>query len=771
MQHVDGGYIWSPSDLVNHLACEHLTQLNRLAARGELVRPADERSEVKLIQELGDEHELRYLEALRSQGLTVVEIADAATSSQLPARHSETVAAMQSGVDVIFQATFFNGQWRGHADFLLRASGPSPSGDVHHYEPYDTKLARTAKVSALVQLADYAHHLTAIQGRRPERVHIVLGDNDVASFKTSDIDGFHRRARERLIEAVTQPLATYPEPVAHCSVCRWHERCSAQRDDDDHLVQVFGVGRTQIKTLRSAGIASASELAAAEQGAKPARMQAATWDRIRAQAKLQKTSTNGDHYELLDPSSHPTGGFKLLPEPSDGDLFFDIEGDPYRGHASAGLEYLWGVSDNSDHFRSWWAHDAPAEQEAFEGCVDFFMDALSSDPTMHVYHYAPYEVTALKRLASRFGSRIEQVDHLLRNRVLVDLYSVTRNGLRVSTPGLSIKDLEAFYGDERLTDVQSGMESVVQYEAWLGASPHHSERDQSVLDDIEAYNRDDCISTRGLRDWLEARRAEAVADGATIARPVPGADPLNEDRIRQDEYRAELRSRLTADHDATDPLSHARWILGSLLDFHSRETKPGWWRHFDQVEMSPAELWDDSEAVAGLTEIGAVGTIKNSNLTELAFDAEQPHKLKPGERAMLDWMPNDKGTRRAINIHSIDAAAGTLVVKQGKTNAAPMPQHLISTKPAPIGVLEAAVTEVGETWRMGRTMRPFPRFATCSCGRPHAPAPGLSSASPVRLPWMQFVVWLRISMVPAWRCRARREQARPSPAVTWFAGS
>ena len=210
MQFVDNEHVFSPSDLVSHLACEHLTQLNRLVSIRELAAPSDDRSEVQLIRDLGDKHEQHYLEELRAQGLTIAEIDDACSSAELPQRHVDTVEAMRGGADVIFQATFFDGRWRGHADFLLRTSEAPSAEGVHRYEPYDTKLARTEKVSALVQLADYAHHLEAIQGSRPERVHIVLGDNRVSSFKMHDLAGFHRRARERVVDAVDKPAVDVP---------------------------------------------------------------------------------------------------------------------------------------------------------------------------------------------------------------------------------------------------------------------------------------------------------------------------------------------------------------------------------------------------------------------------------------------------------------------------------------------------------------------------------------------------------------------------------
>ena len=58
---------------------------------------------------------------------------------------------------------------------------------------------------------------------------------------------------------------------------------------------------------------------------------------------------------------------------------------------------------------------------------------------------------------------------------------------------------------EREAEVQSGDDSIVLYERWL------DERDQSILDEIEAYNEEDCLSTYLLRDWLLERKAEAEA--------------------------------------------------------------------------------------------------------------------------------------------------------------------------------------------------------------------------------------------------------------------
>ena len=125
--------------------------------------------------------------------------------------------------------------------------------------------------------------------------------------------------------------------------------------------------------------------------------------------QVHERSTGEQGYELLAPEEER--GFARLPEPREGDLFFDMEGDPF--YEGDGLEYLFGVTrveDGAPVFQAFWARDRREEKAAFEAFIDFVMAAMSEDPKIHVYHYAPYEPTALKRLMGRHGTREEEVD-------------------------------------------------------------------------------------------------------------------------------------------------------------------------------------------------------------------------------------------------------------------------------------------------------------------------------------------------------------------------
>ena len=130
MQLIDGSAVYSATDLVGFLACEHLTALERAALAGLVERPHRDDPELDVLRRRGDAHEHRYLAELEASGRSVVKIArhvEEAQGDRIRRQADETLAAMRDGADVIYQATFFNGRWIGYADFLLRIDATSIS--------------------------------------------------------------------------------------------------------------------------------------------------------------------------------------------------------------------------------------------------------------------------------------------------------------------------------------------------------------------------------------------------------------------------------------------------------------------------------------------------------------------------------------------------------------------------------------------------------------------------------------------------------------------
>jgi len=663
---VDDRIQLSPSDLTAYLACEHLTALSIRAARGEIERPEQTSEQALLLFDKGLAHERAYLEHLRADGLDVREIEF--DENDFEGAAEATGQALEDGVDVVYQGVLLGDGWRGVADFLVRQSDGT-------YEALDTKLARHAKPAYILQLCFYSEQLARIQGKQPEHIHVLLGNGTTETFRPREFDAYARRVRHRLEEFVRNPPHTEPYPVDLCDLCEFKPRCDAWWDEVDHLCRVAGLYRGQIEKLEDAGITTLAGLAAASEA--PPDLNPDSFEKLRRQARLQlyRRETGELIYELAE--SQARSGFALLPDASPGDLFFDIEGNPFWDEQGS-LEYLWGVLDVDGSFEPLFADDHQSERRAFEEFVDRVLARLALHPDLHVYHYASYEITALRRLMGRYGTREAEVDDLLRRGVFVDLYKVVKGGLVASVPGYGLKEIEAFLGFRREAEIKDGATSIVEYERYVQT------RDRSILDTIAAYNEEDCIATLALRDWLLGRRAEALARFGPF--PLPEREEPTEKR-REKVARAELRERL---------LEAGEELAAQLLDYHDRERKPVWWAFFDRIEQTPEELVEDADSIGLLEPAGRPPEEAARSLIHRFTYPPQEHKLRVGSQ------PFDEEGRGAGEIVELDREARMVALRRGPSIAEqPLPRALVPGWPYSTAAQESALERIGRSLLAG----------------------------------------------------------------------
>jgi predicted RecB family nuclease len=702
-RHADGTVVVSATDLVGFLECGHLTALELGRLDGRWDKPHQRQDpEVVLLQERGDAHELAYLARLREEGRSVhVGTKDGLTTpDRLKAAETDTIAAMRRGVDVIYQATLFDGRWRGHADFLLRVDGPSDLG-AWHYEVADTKLARSVKGSALLQVCVYSDRLETVQGRRPERIHVVTGDSVTHTLRVDDFAAFYRAVKARFEERVfgagrDSAPATYPDPVDHCRVCVWFPSCMQRRREDDHPSIVAGMTRAATERLQEAGVPARRMLAVLQPGVTIPDLNPRTLNRLHDQARIQVAGEDRHEllYELIEPvPEEPGRGLAILPEPSPLDLFFDIEADPWI--EDGGLEYLLGlveVVDGLPVYHALWGHDRAGEKAAFEAFIDLVMERLARDPTMHVYHYAGYEAGAIKRLMQRHATRIDEVDRILRGGILVDLYNVVRQGIRASVESYSIKRIEKFYLPAREGPVTDAGFSVVAYETWL------KDGDGQHLTDLADYNRDDCVSTWLLRGWLEERRVEATARGWPMDRPTIQDGLPSESQTAQQAETARRVEALTldvpADRTTATDQQRNRWLLAQLLDWHGRDAKPEWWNYFRLQKLGVNDLIESSEGIGGLDferdieERGRGGFVRRYRY------APQDHKIRVG-RPAFDPADGERG-KDAGEVVAVDDTAGAIDIFRTASKLDRHPAALIPGTPIPTNGLRDALRRIAD---------------------------------------------------------------------------
>lgn len=617
--------IFSATDLVTASECQYRTLriLDEKLGRAAKAQFAPDEM-LQRAATLGDDFEHRILagykaefgewDAARGTGVKSVGRADLSWTA-LAAKREETLQALRAGADVVFQATFFDGELVGFADFLLR----QPDGS---YAVLDTKLARHTRVSALLQLAAYADQLHA-SGISVHPVAVLkLGDNSESGHPLPDllpVYGEHRdRFRNLTASHRNQPLpvAWMQDGITYCGRCDY---CAQQVKAHQDLLLVHGMTSSQRRQLIHRGVTTVAGLADLPAPSSGPLL------RLRDQARMQLG---------LDPDACPAPAgagpagqaltYKVLdtvsklPKPSAGDIFFDFEGDPLwqdSGDGSWGLEYLFGcieappaakadtVPNGSLSFMPFWAHSRSGERVAFEAFLRYVEQRRKIWPDMHVYHYAPYEKTALRNLSVRHASGWAEdlVDDWLRAGLLVDLLDTVRQSVRISASSYSIKKLEPFYMDSaRAGEVTDAGASVVAYAEYCQQRDAGDAGDAAsvakaaaTLESITAYNRDDCVSTLRLRDWLFTIGAteqvpEWVAGSGKLAmpqekrsayEPAPGEAKLNEfmAAVREDKEHA-----LTPDERAIE-------LVAAAASYHRREDKQFWWGHFDRLEKGPGD--------------------------------------------------------------------------------------------------------------------------------------------------------------------------------------
>ena len=678
VQRIEGQLVLSPTDLTKHLSCPHVTTLDLAALDGQAqggAKAADDA--LDLVFSKGMDHERAYLQRLRQEGRVVTEIPTRYDVAGRIEAEQQTLDAMRAGADVIYQATFYDGRWGGQADFLLRTDQPSELGSWS-YDIADTKLARRLKVPALLQMATYAERLAELQGVHPQFLTVVTGDGVERPWRLADVASYARHARSRLRRAVEDRPVSEPVPVAHCSQCRWKTRCGDLWEAADDLSLVAGMRKDHRQTLVAAGISTVADLAKANSTDLPRGIGKPSRERLAQQARLQmaERTTGVPTYELLFPQAGK--GLLGLPTPSPGDVYLDFEGDPFA-HDGAGREYLAGLWERDGTFTSWWAHSFEREQTLTEQLIDDLIGRLKADPGMHVYHYAAYEQSALKRLTGRHGTRETELDTLLRGERFVDLYAVVRNGIRISKPSYSIKKLEDFYwGHTRKAgseaEVADAMTSVVEYERFL------VEGDEAILASIEAYNRDDVRSTHDLHAWLEERRRELETIHGRQARPELKDGTASEEASAAEQAEGALAERL---REAGQPL------LAGLAGWHRREERPKWWEFFRVGDLDDEMLVEDGSTIGGLSAPRQVGEVKASWLWRYEFEPQEC-KLSVGNGAIdVDEPHAALGT-----VVELDPVAGFIVLKRSKKTEPAQPRGFGPDGPINVKVLQASIARV-----------------------------------------------------------------------------
>lgn len=747
MKRIQDSWVISSRDLIAELECNHRLNLEWSVLTGLIPAPAKEESEeLELLASQGRIHEQKIADQLRASG-SFLNIGEAAfTSKALTASHEKTMQAIYDGIETIHQATFYTGSFMGFVDFLIltKDATGNPLKDAegrHVYDVVDAKSARSAKRSAVLQVAAYAAIMKELGLAIPQNVHLWLGGDSKWSAPALDLidlaQFFIDRVRTRIDGYSDIPEPIWAPPKESCSRCRWSTACVFGRHEAKDLSLIQGIRSSTRTLLVNNGILTLKDMALADDSRrprKPREVSKETFKRLREQASIQIRGENlaKPIFEIRDENA-----FILMPEKNAGDIWFDMEGDPFANNGK-GLEYMFGYlwKENSIYeFNTFDARNFNEERQAFIDFIAYVINRREDYPAMHVYHYASYEVSAMLRLAQRHTFFEFEVDKLVRDGVFVDLYAVVRQAFRFSTESMSIKSIEKVYWDgNREKEVSNAVGSVIQFEKALGLLAEGNEIGfTKILEEIKSYNKDDVDSTRQLDHWIRAQAVQAKLDISSL----PPASEVKWEEIYEVEHEEPIALQLLEgvplDSQERTPEQQGLALLSAAISFHHREARPAWWAIFDRALKDPEEMDTFNDVVVPTkVEVGpwTISGKQRNHRRQIVFEAENVDlslilDFEHIPQTLYEYAPNGfkqiQGSTRGFADASIVELNGSTVIleekeKKGNGTWEATPMAILPGSPIRTTSIEKVIREElgGSTLhRKLNSIELFPQFAWC----------------------------------------------------------
>ena len=625
-------FVFSPTDIIRFFESEfasYMDHFERIVSEETLKKhgvhrdPKDPLYDV--IAQMGNEHEKAIISDLEGQEkITKIEKSKFNRNDCI----KQTLSAMKSGADKIYQAAIQTDRMFGYADLLEKIQGQSHLGD-YCYIPCDIKIASHPTSSAIMQLCCYCDILEGVQGTLPETIKIIAKNKTTHTFQTRRFFYFYQVLKKNFLDYHSSfTPENMPIPKKHQDHRDWTVFAKKRLHTLDDISLVAGVRQTHCENLKRQNINTMDELSKCNEE-KIKGIPGSTFRNIKDQASLQVSSRENSKpvFKVLSHAGERLG-LEILPASNEADVFFDMEGYPFL--AEEGLEYLYGNAVNEEpKYVRFWAESKAKEATAFKNWIEWAYNRWKKNPNMHIYHYGHYETSTIRRLMGRYGIGELEVDNLLRNHVFVDLYRVVVQGLRIGIFSYSLKEVERLYYERRDTQIKSGSESAVQFFHFLNSA--ETLETSPFLKNIELYNKDDCFSTRDLCQFLWGLQKTHSVKYIPHLEESPGEQRERTGVKGECERKArQLLSTIPIEKrgwplSKTDPGFYVSELLAYLLEFHIREDKPSWWDYFSRFDMDDEEMFEDRHTIAScqfIKNIQMKYQIKFEKDQEIGFDIE-----------------------------------------------------------------------------------------------------------------------------------------------------
>jgi predicted RecB family nuclease len=522
----DGAWRYASRDLFK-VTCRHCTTLEMAVAAKvpealEIHEAYAEDLNMVLPVRQGLEYEAMVFDWLRAElGEGFIELERASME--------DTLGHLKAGVPVVAQGFFeswTNGHfWSGYADLLVREDydvvGTAEGKitivksdrilDTPRYVVWDVKCSKNFKKYYWIQLASYAEIL---------HQHSLGSDLDLGIIGVRGVTARHalnlglqslngsRDALFELLDSINPDDMTFSQVASmHCENkgvcedlhCPYPKHCKIGVLAEDPLSQIYDF--RSLAAYQAAGFRTLHQLASSDGPLFVGKLSQEKINEHRLWAKVveKERLTGQPQIDILDQAM-----WLPLPEKDSSDLFFDIEWfTPVNAESDS--VFMFGAVDADEQFTVFESLDLTSEKDLFEKFVAYALDKMKSSAAAHIYHYYNPEPRYLKNLASDYEILADEVDFLVSR--MVDLRDIAKSRVRPGAGGYSIKQLERYYdADTNLNRkglVAGGDQALLYFDLAKKAQDLGDESEAArLLKVITDYNRDDCLSTKLLRDWL-----------------------------------------------------------------------------------------------------------------------------------------------------------------------------------------------------------------------------------------------------------------------------
>jgi len=407
-----------------------------------------------------------------------------------------TLDLMRQGVERIARGVLLMhhqpGVWLvSSPDLLIKQPGASAFGDWQ-YIPSDIRLGKRPKLDYQLTAAYHAYVLAQVQEAWSAESWLVLRQRGAYAVYVADLLPQMREILDNCVDILR--LQQEPEVfIAHnrCDLCHWFSHCYKRAEQEAHLSLLPGVTPSRFQYLRNLQLTTLEDLSTIVPRLLEPLPGFGTQVAYRliqqARATLQNRALPRPLFPGEDPQLLLTPG-ELPSAPIE--LYFDIEAAPEQN-----LVYLHGVlvadrTDQSEEFYALMA-DGPAE----EGIIwEQFLALMDQYPDAPVYHFCPFEVQTVRRLAAQYGTPSEEVEAILER--FVDLHERVTRVAVLPVESYALKAIARWLGFNWRDADANGAQSIFWYAEWRRTG------DPTYRDAILRYNEDDCLATFHVKNWL-----------------------------------------------------------------------------------------------------------------------------------------------------------------------------------------------------------------------------------------------------------------------------